>query len=160
MNSVIPIAGPGPHLTAAQRETLRILLDMIVPASADGRLPGAAEIDVVLRHVVQAEGTLAALREQLDALQREAMARFGTGFAALDNARRISLTEDMRARDPVLLDQLALEAVTWYYQEDRVLEGLGLEARPPYPKGYQVEQGDLSLLQPVIARGKIYRDAP
>jgi len=33
-----------------------------------------------------------------------------------------------------------------------------MEARPPYPKGYQVEPGDLSLLNPVIARGKIYRD--
>jgi hypothetical protein len=35
-----------------------------------------------------------------------------------------------------------------------------MEARPPYPKGYQVVQGDLSLLEPVRARGKIYRDAP
>ena len=64
----------------------------------------------------------------------------------------------MRARDPSALQQLALETVTCYYQQDRVLEGLGMEARPPFPTGYRVEQGDLSLLKPVIARGKICRD--
>jgi hypothetical protein len=66
----------------------------------------------------------------------------------------------MRLRDPMALQQLALATVTCYYQQDRVLEGLGMEARPPYPKGYQVPQGDLSLLDPVIARGRIYRDLP
>lgn len=160
MNGAIPIAGPGPHLTSAQRETLRILLDMIVPASTDGRLPGAAEFDLVLRHVAQTEGVLGTLQAHLDVLQREAVAQFGAAFAALDGAGRAALLDQLRARDPVLLQQLALEAVTCYYQQDRVLEGLGMEARPPYPKGYQVEQGDLSLLDPVIARGKIYRDAP
>ena len=40
-----------------------------------------------------------------------------------------------------------------------VVEGLGLEDRPPYPKGYEVEAGDLSLLDPVRARPKLYRDA-
>jgi hypothetical protein len=160
MNNAIPIAGPGRSLSSAQRETLRMMLNMIVPASADGRLPAAAEIDLVVRHVAQVDGLVAALREQLDALERGAIAQFGSAFATLDDASRTSLLDALRARDPVLLQQLALETVTCYYQQDRVLEALGMEARPPYPKGYQVEQGDLSLLKPVIARGKIYRDAP
>jgi hypothetical protein len=76
----------------------------------------------------------------------------------VDEVRRVSLLDQMRTRDPGTLQQLALDIVTCYYQQDRVLEGLGMEARPPFPTGYQVEQGDLSLLKPVIARGKIYRD--
>ena len=158
MNSAFPIAGPAPSLTSVQRETLRAVLNTIVPASADGRLPGAAELDPVLRHVAQAEGLVAALRGQLDTLQRDAIERFGAAFAALDDAGRIALLGELRARDAVLLQQLAVETLTCYYQQDRVLEGLGMEARPPYPKGYQVEQGDLSLLEPVIARGRIYRE--
>jgi hypothetical protein len=33
-----------------------------------------------------------------------------------------------------------------------VLRSLGLELRPPFPKGYELEQGDWSLLDPVKAR--------
>jgi hypothetical protein len=45
-----------------------------------------------------------------------------------------------------------------YYQDDQVVVALGMEARPPFPKGNVVEPGDLSLLDPVRARKQIYRD--
>ena len=45
-----------------------------------------------------------------------------------------------------------------YYQHDDVLKAIGLEARPPFPKGYEVEEGDILLLESVYYRGKIYRD--
>jgi hypothetical protein len=34
-----------------------------------------------------------------------------------------------------------------------------MEARPPFPKGHEVEQGDWSLLDPVRMRPKLYREA-
>lgn len=160
MTDPFPAAGTDAGLTNEQRETLRVVLDMIVPPSADGRMPGAADAGLLLHHIAEARNTLPAIGEALHTLESEARARFGAAFAALDEVRRASLVDEMHARDPSFLDQLALETVTCYYQQDRVLEGLRMEARPPYPKGYQVEQGDLSLLHPVIARGKIYRDVP
>ena len=39
-----------------------------------------------------------------------------------------------------------------YYRDDRVLRSLGLELRAPFPKGYTLEQGDWSLLDPVKAQ--------
>ena len=39
----------------------------------------------------------------------------------------------------------------------RVLESLGTPPRPPFPEGYEVDQGDWSLLDPVRNRGPIYR---
>ena len=54
---------------------------------------------------------------------------------------------------------LAQQTVTCYYQNDRVLEAIGVGARPPFPEGYQVPSGDLSLLEPVRGRGRIYREA-
>jgi len=45
-----------------------------------------------------------------------------------------------------------------YYQEPRVVEALGMEARAPHPRGYEMEADDLSLLDPVRALGKRYRD--
>ena len=40
-----------------------------------------------------------------------------------------------------------------------VLVGLGLEPRPPHPKGYELEPGNLDALERVRARGKLYREA-
>ena len=47
-----------------------------------------------------------------------------------------------------------------YYRDDRVLRSLGLELRAPFPKGYTLEQGDWSLLDPVKARPPTLRRAP
>jgi hypothetical protein len=40
-----------------------------------------------------------------------------------------------------------------------VLRSLGLELRAPFPKGYALEQGDWSLLDPVRARAGTLRRA-
>ena len=47
-----------------------------------------------------------------------------------------------------------------YYRDDRVMRSLGMEPRPPFPNGHEVEQGDWSLLDPVRKRPKLYREAP
>ena len=147
-------------LTSAQRATLDIALNLIVPPSADGRMPGAAEVGVPAYLYAEAPDALPVLCQELDELDRRSRERFARGFAALEQHERKSLIDAMRAREPSFMSRLAMETLACYYQHDRVLEGLGMEARPPYPKGYQVVQGDLSLLEPVRARGKIYRDAP
>ena len=38
------------------------------------------------------------------------------------------------------------------------MRSLGMEPRPAFPKGFEVERGDWSLLDPVRARPKLYRD--
>ena len=42
----VDIADSGQPLTSGQRATLDIVLNLIVPPSADGRMPGAAEVGV------------------------------------------------------------------------------------------------------------------
>ena len=39
------------------------------------------------------------------------------------------------------------------------MRSLDMEPRSPFPDGFEVEQGDWSLLEPVKRRGKVYRDA-
>ena len=41
-----------------------------------------------------------------------------------------------------------------------IQRSLGMEPRPPFRKGFEVEQGEWSLLEPVRARGRIYREVP
>jgi len=151
---------PESALTAAQRSTLDAVLNLIVPPSTDGRMPGAAEVGVPAYLCTEAADALSGLCEELDELERRARARFARGVVALEEGERRSLVVELRAQAPAFMNRLAMETLACYYQHDRVIEGLGLEARPPYPTGYQVVQGDLSLLAPVRARGKIYRDAP
>ena len=43
------------------------------------------------------------------------------------------------------------------YVRKQALEALGLEARPPFPEGHEIEPNDHSLLDPVRARGPVYR---
>lgn len=53
------------------------------------------------------------------------------------------------------LGRLVLAA---YYRDDRVLTALGHEARAPFPKGYEVEQGEWALVDTVKARPAFWRD--
>ena len=156
----IDSADSGRPLTSGQRANLDIVLNMIVPPSADGRMPGAVEVGVPAYLFAEAPDALPVLRQELDELERRSRERFARGFAELEESERKPLLDVTRAQEPSFMSRLAMETLACYYQHDRVLAGLGLEARPPYPKGFQVVPGDLSLLEPVRARGKIYRDAP
>ena len=147
-------------LDPTQRGIFDILLGMIVPASADGRKPSAAEVDV-LGYIVEREAdSLPTLREELDALAARARGQTGHAFLDLTAAEQQRVVADARAAAPEFLRGLALHTVTSYYQDDRVLEALGMEARPPFPQGYEVREGDLSLLDPVRQRDPFYRDVP
>jgi len=151
---------PAQTFTSAQRARLDLVLNLIVPPSADGRMPGAAEVGVPAYLSAEAPDALPELLQELEQLERRALERFARGFAQLGQGERQTLVGELRAQAPSFMSRLAQETLACYYQHERVLAGLGREARPPYPKGYQVAPGDLSLLDPVRARGKIYRDAP
>jgi hypothetical protein len=141
-------------LTTAQRATLSAVLDEIVPPSADGRLPGAGALGLaagVEAFLARAPGARAGLARSLDALAAE-------GFGALPAPARAAALRDFEARHPGFVGGLVAPAYVGYYQEPRVLVALGLEPRPPHPKGHSLEPGDLSLLDAVRRRGKIYRE--
>jgi len=82
----------------------------------------------------------------------------GDVFADLEPARREAVAARLRdngGQSLIYLERIILQC---YYRDDRVMRSLGLEVRPPYPKGFEVEQGDWSLLDPVRARPKLYRE--
>jgi hypothetical protein len=153
-------ADAGQMLTSMQRANLDLVLNLIIPPSADGRMPGGSEVGVPDYLAAEAPAVLPVLRRELDEIEQQSRERFARGFAELEGDERKSLVDALRVRDASFMSGLVHELLACYYQHDRVLEGLGLEARPPFPKGYQVVQGDLALLAPVRARGKVYRDAP
>jgi hypothetical protein len=84
----------------------------------------------------------------------------GGSFGDLDAAGRERVVAAFRARGGATVTTLSRVILQCYYRDDRVLHSLGLEPRAPFPKGHTLEQGDWSLLDPVRARPKLWRDAP
>jgi len=147
-------------LRDAQRAALAAVLDAIIPRSPDGRLPGAGELGLV-RGIEQQLGAMVAFTARsLDALDALARERGARGFAAIAPEQRADVLNAHASSDPGFLPGLIFQTYSAYYQHPRVHEALGLEPRPPHPKGYALEQPDLdALLAPVRARAKLYRDA-
>jgi Gluconate 2-dehydrogenase subunit 3 len=149
----------GGGFDAAQRATLVAMLDALVPRSADGRLPGAGELGLASGIEEQLGAMCAFTARGLDALDALARERGARGFPALAVDERAEVMNAHAAADPGFLPGLVFQVYSAYYQHPSVLSGLGLEPRPPHPKGYALEQPDLdALLAPVRTRAKQYRD--
>jgi hypothetical protein len=135
---------------------LRCLAGMIIPASTKYDVPGADDATVFTDIVASTRGRDAdRVRAALTRLRTLA----GGPFAALDAARRSEVAAKLRAEGGAAVGCLTRIVLLCYYRDDRVMVSLGLEARPPFPKGHVVEQGDWSLLDPVRARKPLWRPA-
>ena len=145
-------------LNPRQREALDAVLDAIIPPTPDGR-PGASEVGVSEYLREREPALLPALREDLARVEEAAQGQHGMPFSELDAPRRDALLAALRTAEPGFLHALALAAVTCYYQNERVLRAIGVDPRPPFPRGHEVPAGDLSLLDAVRARGRLYREA-
>ncbi len=132
MPTIISIAS-APSLSVQEQRALRAVVALMIPAGAEYGVPGADD-DRIFGDI------LASLGRDFDTVRR-VLARIGElaggEFADLPAERQ--------------------RAVAQAFSVER---SPGMEPRPPYPQGFEVEDGDWSLLEPVRARGKIYRDVP
>jgi hypothetical protein len=140
-------------LTPAQRDDLRAISGVIVPASMEFDVPGAEDPAIQADMLATLGRDTGPVREALDQLMRLA----GGPFAALDPAKREAVALELRAQGGAAVAALARVVLQCYYRDDRVVRSLGLEPRPPYPKGHVLEDGDWSLLDPVRARPPSWR---
>ena len=143
-------------LTAAEIADLRCLAGMIVPASAKYGVPGADDDTIVADIVTSLGRDTDHVRAALATLRALA----GGPFADLDATRRTDVAAKLRADGGPPLRVLTRNVLLCYYRDDRVMLSLGLELRPPFPKGHTLEQGDWSLLDPVRARKPFWRPVP
>jgi len=142
-------------LTPAQSNNLRAIAGVIIPASAEFDVPGADD-PLIQADIVATLGRDAGrVREALDELARLA----GMPLAGLDPARRDAVAMELRATGGAAVATLTRVVLQCYYRDDRVVRSLGLEPRPPYPKGHVLEDGDWSMLDPVRARPPLWRRA-
>jgi hypothetical protein len=135
-------------LTPAQRDDLRIVAGMIIPESAEYRVPGADDTRIQADILATLGRDSKQVAAALDHLARLA----GMPLARLDPTRREAVAKEFRANGGVPAATLVRVVLQCYYRDDRVLRSLGLELRPPFPKGHVLPDGDWSLLDPVKVR--------
>jgi hypothetical protein len=142
-----------PDLTTEQIRDFRALAGTIVPASTTYGVPGADDEGIFNDILRSLERDRDDVRLALTHLARLS----GGAFADLDLARHAEVAAAFREAGGAPLAALVRVVLLCYYRDDRVMQSLGLEPRPPFPKGHVVEQGDWSLLDPVRARPPMYR---
>ncbi|HEY7576029.1 MAG TPA: hypothetical protein VH855_00420 [Acetobacteraceae bacterium] len=141
-------------LSASESQDLRRIAGIMIPAGGEYGVPGAddplifADIEASLgRDLDEVRGALATLARLA-----------GGNFASLDDARAATVLEQFLATNSTTAAALGRAILQCYYRDDRVLTSLGMEPRPPFPKGHTLEQGDWSLLDAVRNRPRLWRD--
>jgi len=140
-------------LTPAQRDDLCVVAAMMIPASADYDVPGADDPVIQADMLATLGRDTRAVAAALDHLARLA----GKPLGDLDDATRDAVAKEFRATGGAAAATLSRVVLQCYYRDDRVLRSLNLELRAPFPLGYTLEQGDLSLLDAVKARPAMWR---
>ena len=129
---------------------------MIIPASTEYGVPSAAD-DVIFADILHSfgrdEAHVVTVLQTLDTLS-------GGVFADLDPPLRDAVAARLREAGGTALPYLTRIILQCYYRDDRVMQALDMEIRPPFPKGFEVEQGDWSLLDQVRTRPKLWREVP
>ena len=136
---------------------LEIIVDMIIPASAEHELPSASDPVIFADILSAANAHHDLVTAALSTLDRVAYDSQGRGFLAVDQGLRDAIVAAFRQAHPNEADLLATITVTCYYRDDRVLVSLGVAPRAPFPDGYDVQNGDWSKLDRVRTRPPFYR---
>lgn len=145
---------PDATLSPDEIRNLHRIAGMMVPASEEYEVPGADDPEI-FADIVRSLGRDA---EAVSAALAELAACGGGAFADLSEATANDVAASFHASGSANAATLGRVILQCYYRDDRVLRSLGAEPRAPFPKGYDVEQGDWSLLSAVRDRPQLWRD--
>ncbi|MEZ5551317.1 MAG: hypothetical protein R3E82_10535 [Pseudomonadales bacterium] len=145
-------------LDSAQRELLRWIAAAIIPSSSEYGVPGADDARIFADILATARPMAAAVVGALGVVA-DIVSKYGGGkLQSMDDAAGTEVLKILRATPAVFV--LVSLVLRCYYRDDRVMRSLDMEPRAPFPDGFEVEQGNWSLLDPVRQRGRRYRDVP
>jgi hypothetical protein len=141
-------------LTQAELRDFRRIAGIMIPVSTQYRMPGADDEAIFADIVCSLGRDRDQVRKALAMLHEMA----GGDFAALDAAKAEATAMALLGRGGMAIAALGRAVMQCYYRDDRVIAALGLEPRPPFPKGHSLEESDWSLLDAVRGRPRMWRD--
>lgn len=134
------------------RELLNAILDQLIPANPEKRIPAAGEFGVgkfIQAQAAADESVSTALNQLLE------------NAAKLNGSVDAELVAKIESDDTANFNVLLSLTYKGYYSQPEIRSLVGLESWPVHPKGYEVpfESSDLigKLTAPVIERGPMYR---
>ena len=133
--------------TSQEQAALANLVAQIIPASKIYNQPAADDPEIFADILTSGAELRLCLASALDYLM---------GVTAMGATK----ADAFRQAFPVEAELIQNLTVQCYYRDARVMRALNIEVRPPFPLGYAQEPNDLTLLDPVRAKGEIYRKAP
>ena len=137
--------------------TLNVLIDLLIPASRDGRMPSARALSLYenINDLPQKDRTL--FEAGLADLELRSMKLHGKAYAQLPVENAKALVEVLRSEGSPFIQSFMTQTVGRYLAHDEVVVLIGMQARPLWPTGNTVPEGDWSLLDVVKNRPKLYR---
>ena len=146
-------------LSEEQRTLLEAVLDRLIPAA--GVMPGAGAAGTAdhIDGVAGASAQMATLfAVGLRSIESAAVRR-GTDFVEMSGDQQDEVLRHIESNKSSFFETLLMHTYNGYYSNPAVVEALGLEPRPPQPRGHEVAFGDFSSLESVQSRGQAHRDA-
>lgn len=149
------MAGPNPW-NETERKLLDAILDQIVPASLDGKIPAAGALGVAdfLRQRLDADAELDQLFQRGLRRAAELEATNGEGVDA-------AVVSQLEREETAFFEALLRHTYMGYYSRADIRPLFGLSAKPTQPDGYDVPADDpaelAALIAPVKKRGRCYR---
>lgn len=119
------------------QDILSAVLDTLLPASSDGRMPAAGSLGLgpeICRELAKTPALWTMVREGLQQLDESCRNQYGVPFATASEEQRSTLLSAQPFAFP-----LFMQALVAYYRQPAVLRGLGLAPRPPHPEGYRLQ---------------------
>lgn len=132
-------------------------MDFLIPASLDGRMPAARALHLYDHLCGLRPGDRTLIENGLVALDQRATEVHGESFVRLSLQQAKDLVDALREQRSPFIQTFVAQTVGRYVAHPTVMPLLGLEARPPWPQGNVVAEGDWSLLDAVKQREKFYR---
>ena len=135
------------------------VLDCIVPR--DGDIPGAGEVGVAVYiggEMDYSKYLKALIEEVLISIEETSQEMYSQCFGILPDRSKVDVLSRVESENGEFFKELVRLCYSGYYIDPEIRQFLGLEQRPPFPVGYDMEPLDMSLLENVKSRGRIYRD--
>ena len=120
-------------------------------------MPSAKEVEFKKYLIETNPSFLKEIGSKLKTLNKLSKDIYKFNFVDLPKQNKEKIFQKLLKFEGIFMKQFSHQLMDCYYTNDRVLEGLGLEVKPPFPDGNIVESGDFRLLEPVIQRGNFMR---
>ena len=149
--------------TESEHEILYRILETLIPASKDGKIPSANNILIIEKLKQEAIKDNKFKSLLLDGLKhiKHMLIVTGNDLNSIDLRNFTNLICKLEDQKPEFFNAFLRQTYIAYYNQPSIRTHFGLSENPPHPDGYNVPSETIeeisSLVAPVIKRGDCYR---